>query len=108
MQNEWPIIAAQAVPVPMDPAIFTTYGPLGLMVGVCLWWIAQQNARIESLNARLDKRELEHKTELAAERSLNAQLQEKRIEDHRVLVPLSHSMTTALERQLDHATRSEK
>ena len=79
---------AQIAPVPIDPSALTVYGPLGLMVALLLWYIAR-------IHDRMDKRDEQYRMELAAERSLNAQLQDKRIEDHKVLIPLSNSMVVS-------------
>lgn len=67
-----------------------TQGVLGAVVAGLLW------ERVNMYRERKDMIEA-HKTEVAAERSLNAKLQEQRLEDQKVLIPLSHSMVTAVD-----------
>lgn len=89
-----PMIMAQAIPVPFDVSQWTVYGPLGIACGWLLW----KNARLEE---RLDNLISVHKTEIAAKDALVSQLQEKRLEDQKVLIPLTHSLTTVLELQVE-------
>lgn len=63
--------------------MFFQQGPLVGIIGVLLWWIV--------------RREDWWAQQMAAERSLNAQLQEKRVEDQKVLIPLGNSMVAATE-----------
>lgn len=78
------IVAAQAVPsVPLDPALLFQQGPLVGIIGLLLWWIV--------------RREDWWSQQLAAERALNARLQEQRVEDQKVLIPLATSMVASTE-----------
>ncbi len=75
---------AQAAPVaPFDISVLFQQGPIVGILGVLLWWII--------------RREDWWSQQLAAERALNAQLQEKRVEDQKVLIPLGNSMVAAAE-----------
>lgn len=76
-------IALAQTMVPLDPAMLFQQGPLVGLIGVLLWYIVRQQERFDQL--------------LAAERALNAQLQEKRLEDQKVLIPLGSSMVAATE-----------
>lgn len=76
------LVLAQGT-VPIDPALFFQQGPLVGVIGVLLWWIVRQQDRFDQA--------------LAAERALNARLQEQRVEDQRVLIPLGNSMVAATE-----------
>lgn len=78
------LVAAQAAPIsPFDPALLFQQGPLVGIIGLALWWIV--------------RREDWWSQQLAAERALNARLQEQRVEDQKVLIPLGTSMVAATE-----------
>lgn len=83
-------VLAQAVA--LDPSSFIAWGPLGAAVGGLLWYIGK-------LQDKIDRMVEAHKTEIAAERALNAKLQDDRLNDHKVLIPLANSMTAALDLQ---------
>lgn len=84
---------AQAAPLPFDVSSLTTMGPLGVIVVYLLWYIGK-------LQDKMDKLIEAHKAEIAAERSLNAQLQSERLADQKTLIPLAQSMTAATEQTL--------
>lgn len=82
------VVRAQALP--FDPSAWTIWGPLGVISG----WLFWKNSRLED---RIDKLITDHKVELAAKDVVILQLQTSRLEDQKTLIPLAHSMTTALE-----------
>lgn len=59
-------------------------GLLGVIVVFLLWYCGQ-------LQKRLDDREAAHKVEIAAERKLNADLQESRLDESKALVEIVSS-----------------
>lgn len=67
-----------------------SYGPLGVAVVVEFWYITYLLKERKEMIAA-------HKVEIAAERSTNASLQDKRLDDQKTLIPLAHSMVTAVE-----------
>ncbi len=76
------IVTAQTA-LPLDPTVLFQQGPLVGIVGLLLWYIVRQQDRFDQ--------------QLSAERALNARLQEQRVEDQRVLIPLGNSMVAATE-----------
>ena len=76
------IVVAQTA-LPLDPVVLFQQGPLVGIIGILAWYIIRQQDRFDQL--------------LAAERALNARLQEQRVEDQRVLIPLGNSMVAATE-----------
>src|SRR5688500_14931559 len=88
----------------MDPEIgpqLFTYGPLGIGLSIALWYIGvllKDKKDVESYyRDKLEKIETAHKVEIAAERSLNARLQEDRLTDQKTLIPLGNAMVAAVE-----------
>ena len=78
-----PLAAAQTMPLPFDIGSMFQQGPLIGIIGLLLWWIIRQQDRFDQ--------------QLSAERALNAKLQEQRVEDQKVLIPLGNSMVVAAE-----------
>lgn len=76
-------VALAQTALPLDPSALFTQGPLVGIIGLLLWYIVRQQDRFDQA--------------LAAERALNARLQEQRVEDQRVLIPLGNSMVAATE-----------
>lgn len=93
--------AQAAAPFTFDPTVLLTNGPLGMAVFAMLYWNNQLRQQIEKLETRIEKMLETHKTEVAAERALNAQIQDKRFEDQKVLVPLASSMLASAEQTHD-------
>lgn len=91
------VVLAQALP--FDPGVLVQQGPLGIIVAVLLWHATR-------LQDRIDRMIEAHKTEINAERALNAQLQDRRIEDHKVLIPLGSSMVAVTEQTHELVKRS--
>lgn len=88
------VALAQAAPPGFDPSVLWTQGPLGVLAAFMFYlWRRSED--------RLDKATEAHKVEVAAERKLNAEQQDKRIDDHKVLLPLAQSMTQLSERMLN-------
>lgn len=80
---------AQAVPS-FDPSTLLTQGPLGVLAVFMFYlWGREREEKLKIIEA--------HKVEIAAERSLNAQLQEKRFDDQKILIPLAQSMVVSTE-----------
>ncbi len=77
------VVVAQTGTIPLDPTALFQQGPLVGIIGLLLWYIVRQQER--------------HDQQLAAERALNARLQEQRVEDQKVLIPLGSSMVAATE-----------
>lgn len=77
------LVVAQTATIPLDPSTLFEQGPLVGIIGLLLWYIVRQQER--------------HDQQMAAERALNARLQEQRVEDQKVLIPLGSSMVAATE-----------
>lgn len=84
-------VAAAPMPLPFDIGTMFQQGPLIGIIGLLLWWIIRQQDRFDQ--------------QLAAERALNAKLQEQRVEDQKVLIPLGNSMVVAAEQSHDLVKR---
>lgn len=65
-------------------------GLLGTIVVFLLWYCGQ-------LQKRLDDKEAAHKLEIAAERKLNADLQQSRLDDTKALVEVVGSARSAMQ-----------
>lgn len=65
-------------------------GPLGIAIIIVGWDDWQQRLELRALRNA-------HKVEIAAERKLNADLQEHRIQDYKMLVEVSTSIKMGLE-----------
>lgn len=77
---------------PVVPFDFFTNGPLIGIIGLLLWYILRQQDR--------------HDQQMAAKDTALLALQEKRIEDQKVLIPLGHSMVAATETSNEIVRRS--
>lgn len=77
-----------------DPAVLLTQGPLGVLA-VFMFYLWRRS------EDRLDKEREAHKIEIAAERKLNSDQQDKRLEDHKVLVPLAQALVKVGEQMIE-------
>jgi len=76
--------------LPQGSQYLFSQGVLGLVVIGLIWaWVLQRNEIKELREA--------HKIEIAAERKLNADLQEHRLDDFKMLVDVSTSIKMGLE-----------
>lgn len=87
------IHAAQAAPV-FDPSALLTQGPLGVLA-VFMFYLWRRS------EDRLDKERDVHRVEMAEQRKLNVDQQDKRLEDHKVLLPLAQSLVKVAEQMVD-------
>lgn len=76
--------------LPASTQYLVSQGVLGIVVIGLVWYLLQMRA---------DMRELRnaYATELAAERKLNGDLQERRVEDYKQLVEVSSSIRVGLD-----------
>ena len=65
-------------------------GLLGVIVVFLLWYCGQ-------LQKRLDDKDATHKLEIAAERKLNADLQQSRLDDTKALLEVASSNRSAMQ-----------
>lgn len=89
--------------LPVDPNSWVVYGPLGLACAGLLWLVGKLTDLRDKDRQEFEKRIVEltnaHKVEIAAERALNAKLQDDRLTDQKTLIPLAHSVIAALEKK---------
>lgn len=81
--------------MPIDTAAQVTQyllaqGPLGVVCGFLLWYALRQERKIEDLRDA-------HKVEIAAERKLNAELQETRLSETKVVLDALTTTRQAVE-----------